>query len=82
MGKTKFKKRKIRMKKMMNMNIKIEARTGKKIDRAQLVNNLPILEADGIRIIDLNMTFQIMIILIKLMKLKSKTKNTYKILKD
>jgi hypothetical protein len=34
MGKTKFKKRKIRMKKMMNMNIKIEARTGKKIDRA------------------------------------------------
>ena len=82
MGKTKFKKRKIRMKKMMNMNIKIEARTGKKIDRAQLVNNLLILEADGIRIIDLNMTFQIMITLIKLMKSKSKTKNIYKILKD
>ena len=82
MDKTKFKKRKIRMKKMMNMNIKIEARTGKKIDRAQLVNNLLILEADGIRIIDLNMTFQIMITLIKLMKSKSKTKNIYKILKD
>ena len=82
MGKTKFKKRKIKMTKMMNMNIRIEVRTGKKIDRVQLVNNLPILEADGIRIIDLNMTFQIMITLIKLMKQKSKIKNIYKILKD
>ena len=82
MGKIKFKKRKIKMTKMMNMNIRIEARIGKKINRVQLVNNLPILEADGIRIIDLNMTFQIMITLIKQMKLKSKTKNTCKILKD
>lgn len=33
MGKTKFKKRKIKMTKMMNMNIRIEARIGKKIDQ-------------------------------------------------
>jgi hypothetical protein len=33
MGKTKFKKRKIKMKKMMNMNIRIEARIGKKINQ-------------------------------------------------
>lgn len=82
MGKIKFKKRKIKMTKMTNMNFRIEAKIDKKIDRVQPVNNLLILEADGIKIIDLNMTFQIMITLIKSMKSKSKTKNTCKTLKD
>ena len=68
--------------KMTNMNIKIEVRIDRKIDRVQLMISHLIREADGIRIIDLNMMFQIMIILIKLMKSKSKTKNTCKILKD
>lgn len=70
------------MMKMTNMNIKIEVRIDRKIDRVQLMISHLIREADGIRIIDLNMMFQIMITLIKLMKLKSKTKNTCKILKD
>lgn len=70
------------MMKMTNMNIKIEVRIDRKIDRVQLMNSHLTREADGIRIIDLNMMFQIMITLIKLMKSKSKTKNTCKILKD
>ena len=82
MDKIKFKKRKIKMMIMTNTNFKIKVRIDKKINQVQLVNILHIPEADGIRIIDLNMTFQIMITLIKLMKSKSKTKNIYKILKD
>ena len=70
------------MMKMTNMNIKIEVRIDRKIDRVQLMISHLIREADGIRIIDLNMMFQIMNTLIKLMKLKSKTKNTCNILKD
>lgn len=82
MDKIKFKKRKIKMMIMTNMNFKIKVRIDKKINQVQLVNSLHIPEADGIRIIDLNMTFQIMITSIKLMKLKSKIKNACKKSKD
>ena len=82
MDKIKFKKRKIKMMIMTNMNFKIKVRIDKKINQVQLVNSLHIPEADGIRIIDLNMTSQIMITSTKLTKLKSKIKNACKKSKD
>lgn len=82
MHKIKLIKIKINMMKMIYMNIKIEAKIDRKIDQVQVVINLLIQVADGIKIIAHNKTFQIMITLIKLMKLKSKIKNIYKKQKD
>ena len=75
-----FKNNKIKkiMMKMMNMNIKIR---NKKIDQVLEINH-HIQGLDGIKIIDLIKTSQIMITLIELMKSKNKIKNIFKTSRD
>jgi len=75
-----FKNNKIKkiMMKMMNMNIKIR---NKKIDQVLEINHR-IQGLDGIKIIDLIKTSQIMITLIELMKSKNKIKNIFKTSRD